>query len=813
MPEIIAPYSFVPLPGKVFAPDWAYCVSHDLPFPDGLDGVIDLELVNHGDICVGSGGDEESEDADSGGKKPREVWWARDPEDQDRLIIPGTSVKGMLRNVLEIVSLARLTPDSMYQIREFSYRVLEKGDYMNQYQKYDRARAWLRYDPAAKTWKLRKCKSKHGIIKIFDEDLNKFLGLGADCGIKNYDPKAGFKQQSLEEKYEKARKSQKGLDLNTRVQVFLKTETPHRGQSYERVVRIVPAGSEGAVSAESSCTGYVVFSNFRVAEASDKDKKAFSYIFPDDGYEPEIEVSQDMVQDFTGVSDTAAKNFRYLLGHQNRELGIPVWAFTDREDRKLKELGFAKMPRFKCDRNTEQVTATHQWGRNENAQIRVEEWKLADELYFSLPELLFGTVRKQCGHLSIRSRIGCTDMVSEKVSSADFGEKMDIVLSSPKPSFTAMYLEDNKTYSSKTEVPRCSGFKRYRCQEKSTSGIPGKEPVISRLEVLRKPKAFSGRIKFHNLKREELGALLWCLRFGETLQDSAKSPFYHNIGHGKPYGLGAVQFRRIAVEVPDYDSFGMKRLDTAELDAMVRSFCELMDREFEKAGGGSNLWSTSAQVEMLRSLAVLHDDYVRDSRVYNAQGDFKHLNNARMPKIPRVQVINGTAVTDPKDVIQRQNPADGKQLLTITGLNEKYCSYPEFYEMFQNLSQERCGDGHFDNCFKDLNAKIEKLRRREALNRISCAAIRDFVSLGGYEQLSQFSSRNPAGNLPVAGNIITDFFKAVKAAPELSETDKTVMADILKSAWLKVYKKVSKHKAEREKLLNDIREKHGLSET
>ncbi|WP_019002418.1 TIGR03986 family type III CRISPR-associated RAMP protein [Succinimonas amylolytica] len=807
MPEIIAPYSFVPLPGKVFAPDWAYCVSHDLPFPDGLDGVIDLELVNHGDICVGSGGDEESEDADSGGKKPREVWWARDPEDQDRLIIPGTSVKGMLRNVLEIVSLARLTPDSMYQIREFSYRVLEKGDYMNQYQKYDRARAWLRYDPAAKTWKLRKCKSKHGIIKIFDEELNKFLGLGADCGIKNYDPKAGFKQQSLEEKYEKARKSQKGLDLNTRVQVFLKTETPHRGQSYERVVRIVPAGSEGTSSAESSCTGYVVFSNFRVAEASDKDKKAFSYIFPDDEYEPEIEVSQDMVQDFTGVSDTAAKNFRYLLGHQNQELGIPVWAFTDKVDRKLKELGFAKMPRFKCRYNTEQVTARHQWGGDD------KDWELADELYFSLPDLLFGTVRKQCGHLSIRSRIGCTDMVSEKVSSADFGEKMDIVLSSPKPSFTAMYLEDNKTYSSSTGIPRSSGFKRYRCQEKSTSGIPGKEPVISRLEVLRKPKAFSGRIKFHNLKREELGALLWCLRFGETLQDSAKSPFYHNIGHGKPYGLGAVQFRRIAVEVPDYDSFGMKRLDTAELDAMVRSFCELMDREFEKAGGGSNLWSTSAQVEMLRSLAVLHDDYVRDSRVYNAQGDFKHLNNARMPKIPRVQVIDGTAVTDPKDVIQRQNPADSQQLLTITGLNKKYCRYPEIDAMYQYLIKERGNDKYLKKCCDDLEEKKKELREQEKFNRISCAAIRDFISSEGYKQMSQISNCKAAGSLPVSGDKITAFLKEVEAAQELSETDKIVLDDILKSAWLKAYKEVKKNAAVRKKLVNDIREKHGLSET
>ena len=45
MPTIKAPFNFVPLSDKVFFPDWADKISHDIPFEDGVSGTIELTLT------------------------------------------------------------------------------------------------------------------------------------------------------------------------------------------------------------------------------------------------------------------------------------------------------------------------------------------------------------------------------------------------------------------------------------------------------------------------------------------------------------------------------------------------------------------------------------------------------------------------------------------------------------------------------------------------------------------------------------------------------------------------------------------------
>ncbi|MGD6740198.1 hypothetical protein ACP5PY_29305 [Photobacterium leiognathi subsp. mandapamensis] len=51
--QIHAPYHFVPMSKWVYMPDWAHLVSHDVPFKDGLSGVIDYTLLTKTPLCVG----------------------------------------------------------------------------------------------------------------------------------------------------------------------------------------------------------------------------------------------------------------------------------------------------------------------------------------------------------------------------------------------------------------------------------------------------------------------------------------------------------------------------------------------------------------------------------------------------------------------------------------------------------------------------------------------------------------------------------------------------------------------------------------
>ena len=787
--NIIAPYSFVPLSKKVFAPDWAYSVSHDVPLKDSLSGFIELSLENHGDICVGAG----SEKLANGEKGP--VVWARLPGDEDRLVIPGSSVKGMIRNVLEIASLARLTPEAMYQNNRFSHRFLgntkrgEINDYTAEYNTYDCCSAWLKYNLEKECWEIRKSNSDFRLVKIFDDKLNEFLGLGKEGRIANNDPARGFNQQTAKNKYEIAKKSSRGLDLNTRVAVVCSSEAGNAASHevpYGRVTEISVAKPDEKAGGKL-CTGYVVFSNCRIG--GNKEKKAYSYIFPDDKLLPPEEVSADMVEAFSSVSPMIAELHAYLLKHQNMKLGIPVWAFSDRKTGKIAVLGYPKMPRLPCAYDTTGVIASHQGG------FKKDEWALANEIYFSLPEVMFGAVRKKYGEVSLKSRVSFSDMVSGRVSSGDFG-KIAVVLNNPKPSFTAMYLEENQTYSAKGGVPRASGFKRYRCQEKSTTGTVGKEGVTSTVEVLKKKTAFTGKIMFHNLKKEELGALLWCLRFGESFKDGTNSPYYHNIGHGKPYGLGAAQFTGVTVKVADYDSFGLKSQSPEELDALVADFEKLMNAEFAKIGC-KNTWSDSPQVAFLKSLAALHQDYKNSNQVYNTLEEFSDLRNAPMP-----QVFN-PETGEPLSRIE----ANDKSAPGMKGLGDKYAGNVGYEDIFKRAAADNGRKDMYDSYLKEVEEKAAAREAEAQIASISCEPLKDFKSSPAYDKLSKNPKCGP-GELPSPE--ITKFLNDMKAASPLTPSDKKVLENVLSEEWLKTFTGVKAKMKERKALVREIKEKHGI---
>jgi len=49
---ITAPFNFVPLSNKVFFPDWADKVSHDVPFEDAQSGDIDITITAKSPIFI-----------------------------------------------------------------------------------------------------------------------------------------------------------------------------------------------------------------------------------------------------------------------------------------------------------------------------------------------------------------------------------------------------------------------------------------------------------------------------------------------------------------------------------------------------------------------------------------------------------------------------------------------------------------------------------------------------------------------------------------------------------------------------------------
>lgn len=108
--KITAPYNFVPLNEKVFYPSWSEQVTQDLPFSDSEDGVIEVKLKNVSPLFTRDGALNEHS-AHIMGK-----------DGKRRYFIPGTTIKGMLREIIEIMSFGKMQEDKDFQNRWFGYR-------------------------------------------------------------------------------------------------------------------------------------------------------------------------------------------------------------------------------------------------------------------------------------------------------------------------------------------------------------------------------------------------------------------------------------------------------------------------------------------------------------------------------------------------------------------------------------------------------------------------------------------------------------------------------------------------------------------
>ena len=110
---IKAPYNFVPLAQKVVFPDWASRISIDHPFEDGISGTINIKYTAQTPVFIGNG---KSENGNIDNYKAANGKYA----------IPGSSLRGMLRNVIEIASFGKFNrvSDAALSVRDLQNRSL-----------------------------------------------------------------------------------------------------------------------------------------------------------------------------------------------------------------------------------------------------------------------------------------------------------------------------------------------------------------------------------------------------------------------------------------------------------------------------------------------------------------------------------------------------------------------------------------------------------------------------------------------------------------------------------------------------------------
>ena len=192
MVKLTAPYHFVPLNEKVFFPDWANQVSHDIPFSDGEDGYIDVTLKNESPLFIRNGASQNSDN-----NKKEELSAHVIEDGKKRYFIPGSSLKGMIRSTLEIFSFGKM--------QQFDDRYFGKRQKIDDFKEESISCGWIYLEDD--TLYLEEClgafqtESKYSIRNQFDKQWSK---------LKN--ERNSFKRNSIIGWYPES-KQQKGYKI------------------------------------------------------------------------------------------------------------------------------------------------------------------------------------------------------------------------------------------------------------------------------------------------------------------------------------------------------------------------------------------------------------------------------------------------------------------------------------------------------------------------------------------------------------------------------------------------------------------------
>lgn len=482
-----SPYNFVPLASNVHLPE-QQVVSQDFPLEHGYSGVIELELNNLNDLILG---DSDKEEFDC---QP----FFRTPNGYPA--IPGTSLKGMVRNLIEIATGGFIDMNQ----NQFSQRDLTnaKNDYMKALR--SKKSGWLYWDSSSESWKVA-------------PTLNAYRTVRHTSDVKHNEKNAN-------------------TDVEDVLEDLLPTVTPpiHKIESaVERYQAILDAKSNAnkiGASTELLQGQYLVVTN--QLEDSTK-RREFLFSAPD--FNKAKHVDNDVFSKFESVMDQSqtemgANHWAFLKEYSTE--GIPVFYLQNAQN-EISAFGLASLFRLPYEKSLfDLLPADH---KNRASKAKAD-----------FAGLLFGEISTE-EQLSI-SRKGRVSFGVAKSDSIGTFDTRRLVLANPKASYYPAYLKqpqnDLNNYNSANQI---NGFKRYlQHQTIKNSRIPLKKDgtenldVTKQVEVLTSNNSFKSKVRIHNLNAHEVGALIWAITFGELGEDSQ---YQHLVGMGKPLGYGKVKIK------------------------------------------------------------------------------------------------------------------------------------------------------------------------------------------------------------------------------------------------------------------------------
>lgn len=294
MGKLRAPYNFVPLNQKVIFPEWAEQISQDVPFSDAVSGTLELTVTAQSDIFIRNG--HTRDDA----SQKNENYSSFSKTADGRFFIPGTSLKGAVRNVLEILSCGKA---QRVVNRSFGIRDLKGGD-QPFYTKIIRPNSincgWLYREDDA--YKLIDCGRPW---RISAEELDRHFG----SSLLSFIREGNFKD---DEKRTAQIKYKMFEPLGSLTGTFAGSG------KYKNQLKVVQYSDHGT-------PGTVVFTG-QTGGGYKKEVKVYEFVFPDDPIsEKTVEVPEQVFREFDSIHQTSSDYMNYWAKKLERGQRIPVF--------------------------------------------------------------------------------------------------------------------------------------------------------------------------------------------------------------------------------------------------------------------------------------------------------------------------------------------------------------------------------------------------------------------------------------------------------------------------------------------------------
>lgn len=621
MTTIKAPYNFVPFNKQVISPHWTEQISHDIPFEDGLSGKIDITLKAESPIFV----------RDGIGQKQAKENYRDDVQHKShhfsqyggKYFIPGTSIKGMIRNVLEILSFGRMegkVNDHKYALRDLSGAM--KNQYLKDFKPDKIFCGWLKKGDD-NSYYITDCGipgriSHREIDRVFGTDFSTYFSRGGGFNFKKDYEKSAQKKYKLFD----------GHNANQRF-VF----------EYEDAGRNIYK-----IDLDGDHEGSLVFTGqpgYRQQRNGKWSGHHLEFIFFK-GSETERVVPENVMQDFFFAyfeQDKAKWSKDWEVWREKLSRGEEIPVFFHKSGNNIKSLGLSYL--YKLPYNNSVLDAiTHYQGKGK----------------LDLSDAIFGYVDKNKA-LKGRVHIGHAFATHAEVDT----EKKE-VLSGPKASYYPTYMRQNvnaagavsKYNTFMDNGAEIAGWKRYPVHANGVKNNPpprdtNSEKILTKFTPLKAGAEFTFSIRYHNLRPVELGALLSALIFHGTENT------FHSIGMAKPLGYG-----KVSLSISNADQLGIPKY--------LGVFEAYMNAQLEKK---VPTWHTLDQVTELVTMAQEYsgaeleymnlDEHVlvkndkdknKNKKAREALGKYSQLVST---KAEVVSYCNAKAIAEMRDTIAKES--------------------------------------------------------------------------------------------------------------------------------------------------------------